>query len=333
MKILSILVVLLALIILSLVALTCGVLEVSFGEILRILAFDLGLTSESPSQESIHIINALRLPRVLGAIIVGALLALCGCVYQGVFTNPLVSPGILGVLAGASFGAALGMVLRLPYAFIEILSFAFAFLSVGFAVALAFIFAKSNKILMLILGGIISSSLFSGLVSIIKYLADPYEALPNIVFWLMGSLANVREDSLAFAFVVLVVCALAAILGAKHLDILCLGEDEAKSLGVNVRTTRIAFIFIATLAAATSVMIAGIVGWIGLVVPHIGRFVVGANHRYLLCFSILFGALFLLLIDTVNRAFFSVEVPIGILTSVIGVVIFGGILAAYRNKL
>lgn len=333
MKVLNISIVVIALIFLSIFALNSGIIKVSTTEILHILAFNIGLTDSPPNESAMHIINTIRLPRILGAIVVGASLSICGVIYQGVFTNPLVSPSILGVLSGASFGAALGMVLRLPYVMIEILCFAFAFLSVGFAVLLAFIFSRNNKILMLILGGIISSSLFGGLVSILKFLADPYEVLPNIVFWLMGSLAHIREQSLLSALCILLFSLILSFIYAKQLDILCLGEDEAKSLGINVRRSRMCFIILATISAASSVMIAGIVGWIGLVVPHIGRFIVGANHRYLILFSAFFGALFLLAIDTLNRALFSVEIPIGILTSIVGVVVFSGILFAYRNKI
>lgn len=333
MRILSIAFIVIALIFLSIFALNSGIIKFNIIEILHVLAFNMGGSGVVPNENALNIINSIRMPRILGAIVVGASLGLCGVIYQGVFTNPLVSPGILGVLSGASFGAALGMVLRLPYFAIEIICFCFALLSMGFAIFLALVFSKNNKILMLILGGIISSSLFGGLVSILKFSADPYEVLPNIVFWLMGSLAHIREESLLFAFYVLLFSFIVSFIYAKELDILCLGEDEAKSLGINVKQKRIFFIIIATICAASSVMIAGVVGWIGLVVPHIGRFIVGANHKYLILFSVFFGALFLLAIDTINRSIFSIEIPIGILTSIVGVFVFVIILFACRNKI
>ncbi len=319
--------------VLAIFALNSGIIEIRSMDTLQVLAWNLGLIDSAPNQTALHLINEVRFPRILGAIAVGGALALSGCLYQGIFTNPLVSPGILGVMQGASFGAALGMIWRLSYIGIEALCFVFAIISMTVAVGLAWLFSRNRGILMLILGGIVSSSLFGGLVSIMKYIADPEEILPNIVFWLMGSLTHIQKGGLYIALVVFVIGIIVSFAYSKQIDILCLGEDEANSIGVNVKKTRLLFIIIATLLAASSVSIAGVIGWIGLVIPHIGRFVIGANHRYLVPFCAIFGALLLLFIDTINRIFFSVEIPIGILTSVVGVPIFIIILFTYKNTI
>lgn len=284
-----------------------GILEISFVDIIQIVFNNFNFISIDSTndrlQQSSIILNEIRIPRILGAIVVGGSLALSGLIFQGVFTNPLVSPGILGVLQGASFGAALGLLMRLNYVGVSLYALFFGILATIIAIFIAFVIARNSKILMLILGGIISSSIFSGGVGLIKYLADSEEVLPNIVFWLLGSLSHVNKNGLLFAFVVFIFGVIISFILSKRLDILSLGEDEAKSLGVNVKISRIIFIIIATLLAAISVSLAGIIDWIGLVVPHIARFMMGVKNIYLAPFCALFGANLLLLIDTINRSF------------------------------
>lgn len=279
-----------------------------------------------------HIIFEVRLPRVLAAIFVGGALATSGVIYQGIFTNPLVSPGILGVLSGASFGAGLGMILDFSEIGIGVFCFLFGFVAMGFSVLLAQIYSKGRGVLMLILGGIISSSFFGAGLSVIKFGADPYGKLPNIVYWLMGSLSGVRVGALEIAGIAGVIALVVAFILGRHLDILCLGDDEAKSLGVEVKKIRLGLIVLATILGTMSVVLGGIIGWVGLVIPHIGRFIVGPSHRYLLLFCAFFGGVFLLIIDTISRTCFETEIPIGILTSVVGIPIFVGVLFAYRLK-
>lgn len=269
-----------------------------------------------------NIILEIRLPRVLLAILIGAALATSGAVFQAMFVNPLVSPGILGVLAGASFGAALGMLISESWLIVQILAFVFGFIAVGFAMAIGSMVSNSRSTVMLVLGGVISGSLFTSLLSVIKYVADPYSTLPAIVYWLMGSLSNAQLGEVALVAVPISLSLLGMIFMSKYFDLLSLGDEEAKALGVNVTLIRIVAIVLATLASSLSVVMAGIIGWVGLIIPHIIRMMIGPSHRLLIPLSAIVGAAFLLLADAVSRLAFSFEIPIGILTSLIGIPIF-----------
>jgi len=269
-----------------------------------------------------NIITEIRLPRVLLAILIGAALATSGGVFQAMFVNPLVSPGILGVLAGASFGAALGMLLSEQWFVVQILAFVFGFIAVVFAILIGSMVTSSRSTVMLVLGGVISGSLFTSLLSVIKYVADPYSTLPAIVYWLMGSLSMADFNEVVLVGVPISMSIFGMIFMGKYFDILSLGDEEAKALGVNVKAIRITAIVLATLASSLSVVMAGIIGWIGLIIPHIIRMAVGPSHRLLIPLSALVGGAFLLLADAISRLALSVEIPIGILTSLIGIPIF-----------
>lgn len=269
-----------------------------------------------------NIILEIRLPRVLLAMLIGASLATSGAVFQAMFVNPLVSPGILGVLAGASFGAALGMLISEQWFVVQILAFSFGFIAVGFAVIVGSMVTNSRSSVMLVLGGVISGSLFTSLLSVIKYVADPYSTLPAIVYWLMGSLSMADLHGVLLISIPMLISIIFMIVMAKYFDLLSLGDEEAKALGVNVKLIRIIAILLATIASSLSVVMAGIIGWIGLIIPHIIRMAVGPSHRTLIPLSAILGALFLLLADSVSRLALSVEIPIGILTSLIGIPIF-----------
>lgn len=278
------------------------------------------------------ILHHTRIPRIIAAVVIGGALSLSGALYQGVIGNPLVSPGILGVLSGASFGAALAMVFGLNLLGVEIFCFVFGLVAMLFALFLSFAFDRNKTILMLILGGIICSSFFGAGVSAIKILADPYNTLPNIVFFLMGSLSFVKELPLLLVSVIFIVIFVSSVLLSRQIDILNLDEESAASLGVNVKKMRILFIIFATLLASSSVALAGMIGWIGLVMPHIARFLLGANHRFMLVGSVLLGGVFLLFCDTLARTSMASEIPIGIITSVFGVIIFSAVLLISRKK-
>lgn len=278
------------------------------------------------------ILHHTRIPRIIAAVVIGGALSLSGALYQGVIGNPLVSPGILGVLSGASFGAALAMVFGLNLLGVEIFCFVFGLVAMLFALFLSFAFDRNKTILMLILGGIICSSFFGAGVSAIKILADPYNTLPNIVFFLMGSLSFVKELPLLLVSVIFIVIFVLSVLLSRQIDILNLDEESAASLGVNVKKMRILFIIFATLLASSSVALAGMIGWIGLVMPHIARFLLGANHRFMLVGSVLLGGVFLLFCDTLARTSMASEIPIGIITSVFGVIIFSAVLLISRKK-
>jgi iron complex transport system permease protein len=269
-----------------------------------------------------NIIMEIRLPRIVLAILIGAALATSGSVFQAMFVNPLVSPGILGVLAGASFGAAAGMLLSEQWFVVQIMAFVFGFIAVAFAVLIGSMVTSSRSTVMLVLGGVISGSLFTSLLSIIKYVADPYSTLPAIVYWLMGSLSMAGFDEVFLVAVPILISVFGMIFMGKYFDLLSLGDEEAKALGINVKMIRIIAILLATLASSLSVVMAGIIGWVGLIIPHIIRMAVGPSHRLLVPLSALVGGAFLLLADAISRLAFSVEIPIGILTSLIGIPIF-----------
>jgi iron complex transport system permease protein len=269
-----------------------------------------------------NIILEIRLPRILLAILIGASLATSGAVFQAMFVNPLVSPGILGVLAGASFGAALGMLLSEQWFMIQLLAFIFGFVAVAFSVLIGSMVHNSRSSIMLVLGGVISGSLFTALLSVIKYVADPYSTLPAIVYWLMGSLSMAELHGVLLVAIPMLISIFAMVFMGKYFDILSLGDEEAKALGVNVKLIKTIAIILATLASSLAVVMAGIIGWIGLIIPHIVRMAIGPSHALLLPLSAIVGALFLLLADSVSRLAMSVEIPIGILTSLIGIPIF-----------
>lgn len=269
------------------------------------------------------ILYNIRLPRMIAAIAVGGALAISGAAYQGMFRNPMVSPGILGVSSGAGFGAAMAILLSLPAAGIQLMSFAGGLLAVFSAVTISrSIRGGHDPLLVLVLAGIIISAFFSAMLSILKYAADPEEKLPTIVYWLMGSLANVRMEDLAVVLPVVAIGTIPLLLLSWRLNVLSFGEDEARSLGVHSGMLRIMVILCATLIDASIISISGIIGWVGLVIPHIARFTVGPNHRILLPVSFLFGAIFMLLVDNLARTISALEVPVGIITAIVGTPFF-----------
>lgn len=284
-------------------------------------------------REILHtLIFEVRLPRILACVIIGAALSICGAAYQAIFVNPLVSPSILGVLSGAGFGAGFAMFFRLDAIFIQLSTFLFGFLAVLVALLIAGIYERGRGVILLVLGGVISSSLFSSLLSVLKYAADPNDTLPSITYFLMGSLSFAPKDlvflSLApMSFGILFLC-----FCAKFINALSLGEDEAKSLGIDVFKTKICVILVATFISALSVSIAGVIGWIGLIVPHVVRFIYGANNKDVLPYSAIFGAIFLLFCDNFSRLILGYEIPIGIVTSLFGIPVFIVILMRVKSR-
>ncbi len=263
----------------------------------------------------------VRLPRIMAAILIGASLSVSGTAYQAMFVNPLVSPGLLGVLAGASFGAALGMVLSDSWLVVQGSTVVFAFVAVGITLGIARIF-RQNSILILVLGGIISGAFFTASLSIVKYTADPTNQLPAIVYWLMGNLSAVDKWTILFVCPPMLAGMGAIILHGRQMNVLSMGEEEARSLGINVGRVRTTVIFSATLISALTVVIGGIIGWIGLIIPHLCRMVAGPDNRLLLPASVLTGAVYLLVVDNLSRLIFSFEIPTGIVTSLIGIPFF-----------
>ena len=271
------------------------------------------------------VLTAIRLPRIAAAVLVGAALSVSGATFQAMFINPLVSPGLLGVLAGASFGAAVGMLHAHTWVAVQTSAFCFGLLAVGAALLIASI-QKGERLLMLILGGIISGSLFTALLSLVKYLADPYEKLPAIVYWLMGCLSMSDARTVWIAGVPLLVGILLLIAFSGYMNVLSMGDEEARSLGLNVRFVRMLLILTATCISALTVVLGGMIGWVGLVIPHIARMLVGPDNRILLPAAALIGGSYLLVVDDLSRLVFSAEIPIGIATALMGIPFFALVL-------
>lgn len=292
------------------------------GEVLHFLLHQLGLGElEAQRQALLHnLIVDIRLPRVLTAVLVGAALSISGAAYQAVFRNPLVSPGLLGVLPGAAAGAALGLVFSDSWWIMQVAAFATGFLAVAIGVGIAGLFGGS--LVMLVLGGIISGALFTALLSLVKYVADPYNQLPAIVYWLMGSLATADLPDLARVAIPMGLGILLLASLGRALDALSMGDDEAATLGLPIRSVRYGVIALATLISALTVSLAGVIGWIGLLVPHIARLITGPGNRLLLPASALLGAIFLLLADGLARNLAETEIPIGIVTELLGIPAF-----------
>ena len=279
-------------------------------------------------QMEIAVVN-IRLPRIVMACLVGCALSAAGAAFQGVFHNPMASPDILGASSGAAFGAALAILLGASTRMITVSAFCFGLLSVGLVMLVARR-APGARLINLILAGIMLSSLFNAGTSYIKLVADPSNQLPQITYWLMGSLSGTRLADVPLAFFPMVLGLVPLFLLRWQLNLLSLGEQEARALGVDTHLVRLVLLLSATLVTAASVSFSGMIGWVGLVVPHLCRKVLGSDHRYLMPGSFLCGAAFLLLVDDVSRNLLPVEIPIGILTALVGAPFFLYLIT--RNK-
>jgi iron complex transport system permease protein len=304
-------------------ALGVGKFAMTPGEELRFILASFGIDAMEPERyAALHnVIVEIRLPRVAAAALVGAALASSGAAFQAVFRNPLVSPGLLGVLAGASFGAALGILLDLPWGGVQWLAFATGLAAVMLGGGVASFF-QGAPLIMLVLGGMISGALFTSLLAIVKYLADPMNQLPNIVYWLMGNLGQSGFSQVAWLSAPMLAGIASLIVMGRALDVLSMGDDEARSLGAPVTALRYGTIAVATLVSALTVSMAGIIGWVGLIVPHIARLALGASNTRLIPASALIGATFLIGADIAARTAANTEIPIGILTELLGIPIF-----------
>jgi iron complex transport system permease protein len=277
------------------------------------------------------ILFQIRLPRVLAAVMVGGALAAAGASYQTLFRNPLVSPDILGVSAGAGFGAVLGILLSLPVIAIQGLGFATGLFTVGVVYTLARALRSQNEVLVLVLAGIVVGALAGAGISLVKILADPYNQLPAITFWLLGSLSGIKVGDVQTVAPLVVVGLVPLALLRWRIGVLSLGDDEARALGVNVRFVRGVVIAAATLVTATAVSVSGVIGWVGLVIPHMARLLVGPRYDRVLPAAVLMGAAFLVLIDTVARTAARIEIPLGLLTALFGAPVFVWLLARGRR--
>jgi iron complex transport system permease protein len=319
-----------ALILAMIASMAIGPFHIAFGDIAASFARRL---AGAPRLDPIDtVVLDIRLPRVLGAALVGAVLAAAGAAYQALFRNPLVSPDILGVSTGAGLGAVIGILLSLPVVAIQIFGFIGGLVTVGCVMLLASALGNQNRLLVLVLCGIVVGALASAAISLVKVLADPYDQLPAITFWLLGSLASVRNSDLASVAPVALVGLVPLAMLRWQIGILSVGDDEARSLGVEAGRLRMLVIAAATLITASVVAISGVIGWIGLMVPHMGRFLVGPRFDRLLPVSLLLGAVFMVAVDMLARTIALIEVPIGILTAVVGAPVFVWLLALGRRS-
>ena len=319
-----------ALIAILLVSLTLGRYPMSLAEIFQAVKASLtGAEITDRQDEILFLLRDIRLPRILAAILVGSALAISGSVYQAMFVNPLVSPGVLGVLAGASFGAALGIVVMRSWIATQTLAFVFACVAVGMAILLASLFSRSSM-LVLILGGMVSSAFFTALSSIMKYLADPTSQLPELTYWLMGTFANANNSIIIKVGILMLAGIIFLSTKGKLMNVMSLGDEEAISLGIPVARRRLELIAVSTFVSASTVAIAGTIQWVGLVIPHIMRFFVGPDNRRLLPATAIAGGAFMLFIDSIVRSALPAEVPIGIVTAIVLLPLF--IVSLYRHK-
>ncbi len=318
--------------VMSVISISCGRYYIEPGEVVRILVNLIHPLDQTWPAQAASVIYTLRLPRVLAAVMIGAALALSGASYQSVFKNPLVAPDMLGVSSGACVGASLAILFGISQAGIQIGAFAGGILAVACAVSIPRIIGK-NSIVMLVLAGIIVGGLMNSFIGIIKYLADTDTQLPAITYWQLGSLANVVWTNILYSGIPIGICIIFMMLIRWRMNILTLSEEEAHMLSSSSGWLRYAVIFSATVMTACSVCVSGTIGWVGLVIPHFSRLIVGPNNQRMLPVSALLGALFLLVIDTLSRAAMTSEIPLSILTGLIGAPFYFFLLVKQRLSL
>lgn len=306
-----------------------GRYSVSIGALLRIFwaklvnLVTLGhvtLAQSWTDMEEAVVVN-IRLPRIICAALVGAALSTAGAAYQGMFRNPMVSPDLLGASTGAGFGAALAILLSFNYFGITVTAFCCGLAAVLLAYTVSR-FSRLNTTLSMVLAGVMISSLFSAGTSFVKLVADTEDQLPAITYWLMGSLSSVKGQDTLFAFVPIVIGLIPLLLLRWRINLLTLSEAEAKSLGINTGRLRFLVIICATLVTSASVAVSGMIGWVGLVIPHFCRMIFGYDYRRLIPSSILMGGTFLMVVDDIARNITTSEIPLGILTSFVGAPVF-----------
>lgn len=308
-----------------LVSLGVGRFPISAMEVLSLVSAALfGGTANAPENADL-ILFSIRGPRIAAAFAVGAALAAAGAAYQNLFRNPLVSPDILGVSSGAALGAVLGIFMALPLIAIQGLAFIGGLSAVAAIYLIGSSLARTHghdAMLTLVLSGVVIGSLLGSGIALTKYLADPYNQLPAMTYWLLGSFASVTKKDLVVALPVIVLAMLPLLALRWRINLLALPDDEARALGQDVRRLRLIVIVAATLMTAASVAICGIIGWVGLVVPHAVRLLIGAEFSRLLPLTMLIGGTFMLLIDTIGRTVAQIEIPPGVLTAALGTPVF-----------
>ncbi len=319
----------LLLIAISILSLMLGQMNIRPGTIVKILVSKVIHLQATWPETLESVVVDVRLPRLLAGLLIGAGLSISGASFQGLFRNPLVSPHILGVSAGAGFGAALAILFFGNIFMVQLLSFLFGLISVWMTYALSRTY-RSTPVLMLVLAGIIVGALFSAATSLLKYIADPVNQMPSIVFWMLGSLNNASNKDIAVVGPIILVGTIVLLLIRWRINLLTMGEEDARSLGVDTAKIRGIIILSATFISAAAVCISGIIGWVGLVIPHIGRILTGVDNKHLLPVSALIGAIYLVAVDTIARSTMETEIPIGILTAMVGAPVFAYLLRKNR---
>ena len=289
-------------------------------------------TGKINNLQTYSVVLNLRLPRILMAIIVGAGLTCAGDTFQSLFSNPLATPDILGVTSGTCVGAILAIILSCSILETQLIALVFGLISVLFTMKIAGK-NKSGSMVYLVLAGVIASSLFNAIGSLLKYTADPQDKLPEITYWLMGSFTSATYKKIIVGSPLILIGIVLIFLLRWRLNILSLSEDEAKSSGIDIKKTRMLFILASTIITASCVSMCGQVGWIGLLIPHCARMLVGSNNRYVIPISISLGACFMILIDTLSRTISVIELPLSILTAIIGAPVFISLLSKNRSNL
>ncbi len=316
----------------TLVSMTVGAYPVPSADVARVLWASLAGGDAGVADNVRAIVMQVRGPRVVAALAVGAALAAAGASYQNLFRNPLVAPDILGVSAGCALGAVAGIFMGVPIAAIQGLAFAGGIAAVSLVLAIGAWVRGHDRVLTLVLTGVVVGSLFGAGIAFAKYVADPYNQLPAITFWLLGSFAGVLPRDLVLALPLIAIALVPLLLLRWRINLLSLPDDEARALGIDVARMRMVVIGAATLATSAGVAIAGVVGWVGLVIPHAARLLVGAEFSRVLPMSAVLGAAFLLLVDTLCRTVARTELPPGVLTALVGTPVFIWLLAVtYRR--
>jgi iron complex transport system permease protein len=316
---------------LVIVAFSVGRYPVSAGDLASILWAKLTGAAHGIDPTVEAVVTKIRGPRVAAALLIGAALAAAGAAYQNMFRNPLVSPDILGVSAGAAVGAVLGIFLSLNVIAIQSLAFAFGLGAVGLVYVTSNAVRGHDPLLVLVLAGVVVGSLLGACVALMKYLADPYNQLPAITFWLLGSLAAASPEDVWSTLPLMLLGLVPMWLLRWRINLLSLDDEEARALGVETGRIRVIVIVAATLMTSAAVAISGVIGWIGLVIPHFARMLVGPDFSRLLPTSVLLGAAFLLAVDTLARTVARIEIPLGVLTAFIGTPLFLWQLATARR--
>ncbi len=314
------------------VSIGIGRYYVSIGNVLKILASTIFPIEQTWDDTMARVVLHIRPSRLLVGSLVGASLGLAGASFQGLFKNPLVSPDLLGVSSGAGFGAAFAILIGAGTVGVQFSALFFGVVAVALVYLIHKAF-KSPNVLMLVLAGIIVNGFFSSALSLTKYVADPNDTLPAITFWLMGSLANADYEDFAFMVIPILVSAGGIMMLRWKLNALSLGDAEAKALGVNVKRLRLLLVLFSTVITAVSVCVSGTIGWVGLVVPHLARSFTGVNHSRLLPLSCILGALFLIILDNIARTLTGAEIPLGIMTGIVGTPVFALLLIKQKRTL